>query len=538
MSISPDPSRDDLAVRQAVIYCRVSSAKQVEEGHGLDSQDTRCREYARARGYEVIRSFHEKAVSGGVMERPAFGTMIAFLKARKVEGMIVIIDDISRFARDIESHWTLRRTLKSLGGKLESPSITFGEDSDSILIENLLASVSQHQRRKNREQTKDRMRARVMNGYWCFPPPPGYRYARVAGHGKLLVRDEPLATIIAEAIEGFATGRFGSQGEVRAYLETEPAFAGRFPGGQVRYEEVIRILTRPHYAGYLEVPAWGVSLRKAHHEGLVTLETFTRVQERIREGARLAARADIDRDFPLRGFALCGDCNRPLTSCWSTSKTGKKHPYYMCFSKGCESYRKSVRKAQIEGDFSALIREVTPSAARLRTARTMFADIWDARLARATSRAALVAKKSAELQKQIDALLARLIESDNRTVISAYERRIGELEREKLLLAEKSGATAKPARPFEHMFELAASFLASPWKFWESGAFDLQRLVLKLAFSDRLPYCRKSGFRTPDLSLPFKALTGEFALKCSMAEAVGFEPTVGVNPRRFSRPVH
>ena len=30
-----------------------------------------------------------------------------------------------------------------------------------------------------------------MNGYWCFYPVLGYRFARVAGHsGKMLVKDE------------------------------------------------------------------------------------------------------------------------------------------------------------------------------------------------------------------------------------------------------------------------------------------------------------------------------------------------------------
>ncbi len=41
--------------RKAVIYCRVSSPKQVKEGHGLQSQETRCREYAKHKGYKVIR---------------------------------------------------------------------------------------------------------------------------------------------------------------------------------------------------------------------------------------------------------------------------------------------------------------------------------------------------------------------------------------------------------------------------------------------------------------------------------------------------
>ncbi|MCG8604369.1 recombinase family protein, partial [bacterium] len=39
--------------KKAVIYCRVSSKKQKKDGHGLDSQEHRCRQYADARGYQV-----------------------------------------------------------------------------------------------------------------------------------------------------------------------------------------------------------------------------------------------------------------------------------------------------------------------------------------------------------------------------------------------------------------------------------------------------------------------------------------------------
>ncbi|MEO0763326.1 MAG: recombinase family protein, partial [Pseudomonadota bacterium] len=103
------------------------------------------------------------------------------------EGIVVVIDDISRLARGLEAHLQLRAAIQDAGGILESPSIEFGDDSDSILVENLLASVSQHQRQKNGEQVKNRQRARVMNGYWTFPPPAGYKYDKVPGHGKLLV---------------------------------------------------------------------------------------------------------------------------------------------------------------------------------------------------------------------------------------------------------------------------------------------------------------------------------------------------------------
>lgn len=70
----------------------------------------------------------------------------------------------------------VRAALSEAGGKLESPSIEFGEDSGSILVENLLASVSQHQRQKNGEQTVNRMRARTLSGYlsgyWVFQGKP------------------------------------------------------------------------------------------------------------------------------------------------------------------------------------------------------------------------------------------------------------------------------------------------------------------------------------------------------------------------------
>jgi cold shock CspA family protein len=48
------------------------------------------------------------------------------------------------------------RKVGDVGGVLVSPSNEFGESSDSQLIENLLASVSQHQRQKNGEQTVNR----------------------------------------------------------------------------------------------------------------------------------------------------------------------------------------------------------------------------------------------------------------------------------------------------------------------------------------------------------------------------------------------
>lgn len=47
---------------------------------------------------------------------------------------------------------------------------------------------------------------------------------KASGGGKVLVREEPYASIIVEALEGFATNRFVSQTEVLRFLESQPDF--------------------------------------------------------------------------------------------------------------------------------------------------------------------------------------------------------------------------------------------------------------------------------------------------------------------------
>ncbi len=148
----------------AAIYTRVSGAKQVRDGDGLASQETRCCEYADYKNYEVIGIFKDD-MSGKFTKRPAMDEMLAFLRKHRSHEPVVIIDDISRLARGLDAHLKLRQSLSGAGGKLESPSIEFGDDPDSIMVENLLATVAQHQREKNGQQTMNRMRGRMMNGY-------------------------------------------------------------------------------------------------------------------------------------------------------------------------------------------------------------------------------------------------------------------------------------------------------------------------------------------------------------------------------------
>ena len=143
------------------------------------------------------------------------------------------------------------------------------------------------------------MRARTQNGYWCFAAPIGYKYKRTPGHGNLLVRDEPLVSIIQEALEGFASGRFETQVEVNRFLESHPEYPRDKKTGEVHNQRVTDLLTRVVYAGHVEAPNWNISLRDGRHEGLISFATFRKIQVRLLSGAKAPARKDINADFPL-----------------------------------------------------------------------------------------------------------------------------------------------------------------------------------------------------------------------------------------------
>jgi site-specific DNA recombinase len=394
--------------------------------------------------------------------------MLSFLSAQRKEPHAVIIDDISRLARGLMAHFELGVKIGDSGCVLVSPSIEFGEDSDSQLVENLLASVSQHQRQKNGEQTINRMRARMQSGYWVFQAPVGYRYEREGGQGKRLVRDEPNASMLQEAFEGYASGRFATQVEVKRFLERQPSFPKDLPNGEIRNQRIHDLLTRVIYAGYLEAPNWGVGLRKGQHEGLVTFETFERIQARLKSTAKAPARKDINADFPLRGFILCHDCGKPLTACWSQGKH-PKYPYYLCPTKGCVSYRKSIKRDELEGAFETVLQCLQPSANLFGLVKAMFKDAWNMRLAQATDATKTLRANIAQAEKQIETLLDRIVESGNASVIAAYEKRITKLEGERTLAQEKLATNGKPRLTLEESFEHALGFLSTPWNIWRNA---------------------------------------------------------------------
>lgn len=488
----------------AVIYCRISDKGQT----GLGSQEHRCRQYAEAKDYEVAAIFRDKVTGGGnFMKREGMVKLLQFLDDHSSDNFVVIFDDLKRYARDTEFHLTLRRMMKDRGAIRECLNFNFEDSPEGKFNETINAAVGELDRETIARQSRQKKIARLENGYAVYSRPPiGYKFIKAKGsNNKILVRDEPYASIVAEVMEGFASGRFTSQAEIARYLEDHPLFPKHTPAGKVRVQKVTDMLTQPLYAGYVHSQQLGVSMREAKHPSLVSKAVFEQIAKRISRRANAPARKDLHEDFPLRGAVACSGCGVNFKSSWSKGMT-KYYAYYLCQTKDCAHYGKSIPREKIEGAFEALLKDVEPGKRLIKLTTVMFRTYWDQKVKQASDNTKAIKADLRKTEEQIGKLISRIVETANERIIGALENRIDELEQRKLILAERAQNAALPPPCFEETLELSLRFLANPYKIWASGVFNLKRLVLRLVFIEPLFYDRQNGYRTPVTALPFKAL--------------------------------
>jgi hypothetical protein len=58
-------------------------------------------------------------------------------------------------------------------------------------------------------------------------------------------------------------------------------------------------LVRVVYAGYVEAPKWGISLRNGQHEPLISFETYKKIQDRLSANAKTPKRKRVNLEFAL-----------------------------------------------------------------------------------------------------------------------------------------------------------------------------------------------------------------------------------------------
>lgn len=90
---------------KAVIYSRVSSNAQADEGYSLEAQHNESMKYIESEKMELIKVYTDPGVSAKTLNRPGVQEMIADLKAGKFQA--IIIHKLDRLTRNISDLYDL-----------------------------------------------------------------------------------------------------------------------------------------------------------------------------------------------------------------------------------------------------------------------------------------------------------------------------------------------------------------------------------------------------------------------------------------------
>lgn len=115
----------------------------------LPRQQEAVRAYAQSQGLEIVREFYDAAVSGAdpVMSRDGFADMLAYMLGNGAR--IVLVENASRFARDLAVQLVGHELLKGRGITLvpvDAPNHFEDDTPTATMVRSILGAVSQFEK--------------------------------------------------------------------------------------------------------------------------------------------------------------------------------------------------------------------------------------------------------------------------------------------------------------------------------------------------------------------------------------------------------
>ncbi len=295
----------------AMLYLRVSTDRQAEEGYSIDIQKDRLGSYVKSMFGDKdvqVEYFIDDGYSGGSLDRPAMQRMIETIKGG--EGTHVIVYKLDRLSR------SQKDTLYLIEDVFLTHNIAFISMQESFntatpfgrAVIGILSVFAQLERENIYERTRSGMQKRVESGLWMGGGhiPFGYDYDRQRG---ILVPNKDADTvrlIYKEYLEGKS-------------LQVIANEVG------LKYDKLAyQILTRKSNAGYIVYN--GVEY-KGQHEPIISLEIYERAMALLKE--RSLRKTVMTTDHLLTGLVYCGVCGAKMRYV----KWGKRGFRFMCYSK-------------------------------------------------------------------------------------------------------------------------------------------------------------------------------------------------------------
>lgn len=501
-----------------VAYTRVSSGSQLD-GWWLNSQLTNCERYCPSIWGKIIESFEDWWVSWWDLERPWLKKMFDFVdkynKKSADKITFIIAENADRIARDVKVHWALKLEMYKRGLELITVNQKFEDTPSWHFIETMMAANAQLFREENKHRVTTKQEARLIDWYRPFNYPIWYKTIKAPDWWKLLTPNEPDSDTIREGLEAYADGVLNSIEEVANFFERKWLKFTRTENNRkkhsistVHVSTTGRILNNILYAWYIEYKkttryrkwpqkwmiknTWNISLRKGKHEGLIWLDTYNKIQERMgKKRFHKTPLKKVNEDFPLRWFLVCDCCGRPLSSGITRKKRKdwKPIPYYS-FNKKCICKGKSVNAERIHKKFEDAVKDLQMDGRTANFLKELFMEEYNVRQKDKWLIAVSTEKEIRDIDVNIDNALNSITTTSSEIVRKKLEGKVEELELRKQTL--RSHLTLDSKIDMKMYIDMAFDILKDPYSVWADGNVDDKRAFYQLVFRNNLQVNKKS----------------------------------------------
>lgn len=157
--------------KRAIIYCRVSTDKQEQDGESLEYQEEKCRQYAALNNMDVLTVLSE--VKSGFIHyslRPKLTLAREFIRDHIAD--VIIVWDLRRFSRNFVHSSMIFQELEDAGGEVVSVSEKIDNSLQGKLIRAIIAWSAESEREKILEYANRHWKDRLEKG---LPIGSGYK---------------------------------------------------------------------------------------------------------------------------------------------------------------------------------------------------------------------------------------------------------------------------------------------------------------------------------------------------------------------------
>ena len=341
------PQTDAPSGRTVVLYARVCSKEQEQEGFSIPAQLRLLREYAQQNGLIVTNEFVdvETAKRSG---RTGFTSMIAFL--RKSNCRTVLVEKTDRLYRNIKDWVTLDELGLDLHIVKEGQILGPNSRSSDKLMHGIRVVMAKNHIDNLSEETRKGMIEKARSGIWPSNAPVGYLNTRTPDGKNNIAPDPITAPVITQLFDWFATGQYSLK-TLAAKARQDGLALG---SAKLHASTLHQILRKRIYSGDFD---WDGITYHGTQTPLVTVERWQRVKEILDGKTHPRKRKHV---FPYSGIVTCGHCGCAMVA---EIKKGKYVYYHCTGGKGTKCPEPYTREEQLTKEITAVLGElVIPKA--------------------------------------------------------------------------------------------------------------------------------------------------------------------------------